>query len=293
MIALLIALSLLVLMAGVVLWASGGKLVFGEQGVGTVEAMPDSLAESLEAPSEALTLFSCNLGYGLGDTSLDAVQTNEAIYDRLDRVIEEIAGSEADAALLQEVDFSSSRTGCIPQLHYMAAALGWGYVAAITTWECRYLPLPRSQAGRVRAGQGIISRLPLEHNSWQRFAQPRWGLSRAAAMFAPHDAVQVVDMRCGVRGVRLVQAHLSSSHGNRHSERHDELLAVMRRVGMPSCIVTGVDRHAAEVIGDGVGFQAKAGEVLLGSIWSRAEVRLLSPLSGVSEHAPVLVKLKL
>ena len=112
-------------------------------------------------------------------------------------------------------------------------------------------------------------------------------------MFAPHDAVQVVDMRCGVRGVRLVQAHLSSSHGNRHSERHDELLAVMRRVGMPSCIVTGVDRHAAEVIGDGVGFQAKAGEVLLGSIWSRAEVRLLSPLSGVSEHAPVLVKLKL
>ena len=163
-------------MAGAVLWASGGRLVFEEQGVGTVEAMPDSLAESLAAPSEALTLFSFNLGYGLGDRSADAVQASEAIYDRLDRVIEEIAVSEADAALLQEVDFSSSRTGCIPQLHYMAAALGWGYVAAITTWECRYLPLPRSQAGRVRAGQGIISRLPLEHNSWQRFAQPRWGL---------------------------------------------------------------------------------------------------------------------
>ena len=293
MIVLLVVFSLLVLIAGVVLWAGGGKLVFGEQGVGTVEAMPDSLAESLDAPTEALTLFSCHLGYGLGDTSVDAVQASEAIYDRLDRVIEEIAVSEADAALLQEVDFSSSRTGWIPQLHYMAAALGWGYVAAITTWECRYLPLPRSQAGRVRAGQGIISRLPLEHNSWQRFAQPRWGLFRPAAMFAPQDAVQVVDMRCGVRGVRLVQAQLASRHGSRHSGRQDELLAVMRRVGMPSCVVTGVGRRAAEVIGDGLGFQAEAGDVLLGSIWTRAEVRLLSPLSGVSDHAPVLVKLDL
>ena len=71
------------------------------------------------------------------------------------------------------------------------------------------------------------------------------------------------------------------------------MLAVMRRVGMPSCVVTGVERHAAEVIGEGLGYQAEAGDVLLGSIWSRAEVRLLTPLSGVSDHAPVLVKLEL
>ena len=291
--AVLIALSLLLVAVGVALWASGGKVVFEKQGVGTLEAMPGSLTESFAAPSEVLTLFSYNLEYGLGDTRVGAAQTGKAIYDRLDRVIEEIAASEADAALLQAVDFASSRTGYIPQLHYVAAALGWGYVAAITTWECRYLPLPRSQAGRVRAGQGIISRLPLEHNSWQRFAPPRWGFSKPAALFASHDAVQVVDMRCGVRGVRLVQAHLASRRGGWHRQRQDELVAILRRVGMPSCVVTGVDWHTAEAIGVVLGFRAKVGDVVLGSTWSGAEVLLLPPLAGVSEHVPVLVKLKL
>ena len=290
MIALSIVLTLLIFVVAAVLWASGGKIVFEKQGVGTIEAMPGSLSDSSAAPSDALTLFSFDLQYGLGDMRISVPQTKQAIYDRLDRVIEEIAASDADAALLQAVDFSSGRTGYIPQLHYMAAALGWGYVAAITTWECRYLPLPRSQAGGVRAGQGIISRLPLEHNSWQRLEESRWELSKAVALFAPHGAVQVVDMRCGARGVRLVQANLASRQRGR---RRDELLAAMRRVVMPSCVVTGVDRHSAELIGLVLGLQVKAGDVLLGSTWSCAEVHLQSPLTGVSQHAPVLVRLQL
>ena len=290
MIVVLMAVSILIVMVGVALWASGSEVVFEEQGAGIVEAMPGSLAESFVAPSEVLILFSYNLVYGLGDMRVRAAQTEEAIYDRLDRVVEEIAASDADAATLQAVDFASSRTGFIQQLHYVAAALGWGYVAAVTTWECRYLPLPRSQAGRVRAGQGIISRLPLEQNSWHRLAPSRWRISEPTAPFAPQDTVQVVDMRCGTRGVRLVQAHLAPRVGDR---RQDELLSVMRRVGMPSCVVTGVDRQTAEVIGSALGFQAGAGGVLLGSIWSRAEVRPLPPLAEVSGHAPVLVKLML
>ena len=289
----LIALSLLIVVVGMALWASGSKIVTEEQGVGTVEAMPCSLSESSAVPSETLTLFSYDLGYGLGDMKTRAPLAGEAIHDRLDRLIEEIAASGADAALLQAVDFASSRTGCIPQLHYVAAALGWGYVAAITTWECRYLPLPLSHAGRVRAGQGVISRLPLEHNSWRRFTPLRRGISKATPPFVPYDAVQVVDMRCGVRGVRLVQAHLASRLSGWRGRRQDELLAVLRRVGMPSCVVTGVDRQAAEAIGMVMGLRAEAGDVLLGSTWCHAEVRLLPPLAGVSENAPVLVRLKL
>ena len=49
-----------------------------------------------------------------------------AVYDRLDAVIEAIAASGADVALLQEVDFASRRTYDIDQLQ-LAAALGWGF----------------------------------------------------------------------------------------------------------------------------------------------------------------------
>ena len=88
MIPLLLTLSLLIAVVGAALWASGGKTVHEEQGVGTVEAMPGSLSESSAAPCTALTLFSYDLGYGLGGTRLGAAQASEAVYDRLDRVVE-------------------------------------------------------------------------------------------------------------------------------------------------------------------------------------------------------------
>lgn len=292
----LIALILLAAVAGVVLWAGGGKTVFETQGVGIVEAMPGRLPESSVPPSDVLTLYSYNLTYALGGASRrSAPQGAAAVYDRLDRVIEAIAACGADAALLQAVDFASRRTDDIAQLHYMAAALGWGYAAAVTTWECRYLPAPWRQAGRVRAGLGVISRLPLEHNSWQRLPQSR-AFPLLAALFAPHDAVQVVDVRCGVRGVRLVQAQLASFRAG-GSRREEQLAAILRRVVMPSCVMTGVDEATADGIcahlGAAPALRAEAGGVLLGSGWPDAEAQVLTPLAGVSEHAPVLVKLPL
>ena len=293
----LIALGLLVVVAGAVLWAGGGKTVFEAQGVGIVEAVPGSLPESAAVPSEVLILFSYNLAYGLGDAGSGAApQTEAAVYDRLDRAIEAIAACEADAALLQAVDFASRRSGCIPQLHYMAAALGWGYVAAITNWECRYLPMPWRHAGRVRAGQGIISRLPLEHNSWQRLPQSRV-FPLLAALFAPHDAVQVVDMRCGVRGVRLMQAHLAPRRAGRYQQREEQLSAIVRGVAMPGGVMTGVDEPTADGVYAALGAAStlypETGGVLLGNSWTDAKVCVLPPLAGVSEHAPVLVKLRL
>ena len=293
----LMALVLLVVAAGVILWAGGGKTVFEAQGVGIVEAISGSLPGSSAVPSDVLVLFSYNLAYGLGGSERrSAPPGTTAVYDRLDRVIEAIAACGADTALLQAVDFASRRTGCMAQLHYMAAALGWGYVAAVTTWECRYLPAPWRQAGRVRAGQGIISRLPLEHNSWQRLPQAR-AFPLLAALFAPHDAVQVVDMRCGVRGVRLMQAHLGMPRTGRHQQREERLAAIVRRVAMPGCVMMGIDEATADGICSNLGatpaLHTETGGVLLGSSWVNAEVRVLSPLADVSTHAPVVVKLRL
>ena len=293
----LIALILLIAVSGVILWAGGSKTVFEAQGVGIVEAIPEGLPEASAVPSDALTLFSYNLNYGLGDAEARATpQTDAAVYDRLDCVIEAIAACGADAALLQAVDFASRRTDCVAQLHYTAAALGWGYVAAITTWECRYLPAPWRHAGGVRAGLGVISRLPLEHNSWQRLPQSR-AFPLLAALFAPHDAVQVVDVRCGVRGVRLMQVHLTPRRASRQQRREEQLGAIARRTAMPSCVMTGVDAATADGIcvhlGATPALRPEAGGVLLGSGWPDAKVRVLPPLAGVSDHVPVLVKLPL
>ena len=296
MVVVLIVLALLVVVTVAILWAGGGKTVFEAQGAGIVEAVPGSLPESAAVPSEVLTLFSYNLAYGLGDAGSGvAPRTAAAVYDRLDRVIEAIAACAADAALLQAVDFASHRTSFIPQLHYVAAALGWGYVATVTTWECRYLPVPWRQAGRVRAGLGVISRLPLEHNGWQR--PPQWrAFSLLAALFVPYQTVQVVDVRCGVRGVRLVQAHLAPVRAGRH-RREEEMAAILRRVVMPSCVMAGVDEATADGICAHLGatraLRPQAGGVLLGNGWPDAKVRVLTPLAGVSEHDPLLVELPL
>jgi hypothetical protein len=83
------------------------------------------------SPAEELLVLSYSIAYGLGDPRQPGRRLEPAaVYDRLDAVIETIAASGADVALLQEVDFASRRTYDIDQLQYIAAALGWGFVAS-------------------------------------------------------------------------------------------------------------------------------------------------------------------
>ena len=177
MIEVVVALVLVLLLLGGLVWAGGGKTIHETQGSGIIESIPDALEREPAAP-ETLVVLSYDLAYGLG-TQRSRVPPPEitTIYDRLDQIVETIAGSGADVALLQEVDFASRRTHDIDQLHYIAAALGWGFAARALTWECRYLPFPcwpfGRPTGRLRAGMGVISRYPLIQNTRQRLSQPR------------------------------------------------------------------------------------------------------------------------
>ncbi|TMA59032.1 MAG: hypothetical protein E6J80_04190, partial [Deltaproteobacteria bacterium] len=151
-------LAILLLLLGAVLWAGGGKTLHEPHGSGIVEAIPGALEASLPPPPE-LTVLSYSIAYGLNDSPSTGLPPGPAtVYDCLDAIIETIAASGADVVLLQEVDFASRRTYDIDQLHYIAEALGWGFVARVITWECRYLPYPFwppwRHAGRLRAGQG-------------------------------------------------------------------------------------------------------------------------------------------
>lgn len=235
-------LIILLLLLSAVLWAGGGKTLHEPHGSGIVEAMPGAL-ETEPAASEELVVLSYSLAYGLGDLPSPRLPHDAiAFYDRLDQIIETIAASGADVILLQEVDFASRRTHDVDQLQYIAAALGWGFVARVITWECRYLPAPLwppwQHTGRLRAGQGIISRYPLVQNTRQRLAQsPAQPL--LSPLFAPYRTVQMVDVQCGGRTLRLLNVHLEPHDVATRQRQAEELVAFVRQVATPNCVLMG------------------------------------------------------
>lgn len=242
MIEAVVALAVILLVLGGLVWAGGGKTVHETQGSGIIESIPDALEREPAAP-EALVVLSYDLAYGLGTphsgtSPADAV----AMCDRLDQIIEAIAASGADVALLQEVDFASRRTHNIDQLYYIAAALGWGFAARAITWECRYLPYPcwpfGRPIGRLRAGMGVISRYPLVQNTRQRLSQP-WSQPLLAAWFCPYHTVQMVDVQCSSQTIRLLSVHLEARDAATRQQQARELVAFVRQVATPASVLVG------------------------------------------------------
>jgi endonuclease/exonuclease/phosphatase family metal-dependent hydrolase len=242
MMALVVMLILLGLLLGALLWAGGGKTVHESQGSGIIEAIPDAL-EREPAATGTLVVLTYDLAYGLGEQRHGAVSSGIAtIYDRLDHLVETIAASGADVALLQEVDFASQRTHDIDQLHYIAAALGWGFAARAITWECRYLPYPvwpvGQPTGRVRAGMGVISRYPLVQNTRQRLPQER-AVPGLAPLFSPYPTIQMVDVQCGTQTLRLFNVHLGASDATTRQRQAHDLVEFVRQVETPVSVLMG------------------------------------------------------
>jgi len=188
-------------------------------------------------------VVSYSIAYGLGvSRSADLPGAAIALYDRLDQIIETIAASGADVVLLQEVDFASRRSYDVDQLQYIAAALGWGFVARVITWECRFLLVPCwppwRQTGRLRAGQGIISRYPLVQNRRQRLSQPP-AQPLFAPLFAPYHTVQMVDVQCSGRTLRLLNVQLEPHDVATRQRQAEEVVTFVRQVATPNCVLMG------------------------------------------------------
>jgi endonuclease/exonuclease/phosphatase family metal-dependent hydrolase len=330
MLEVVVTLSVLLLLLGAVLWAGGGKTLHAAQGSGIIEAVPGAL-EASPLPAEELVVLSYSIAYGLGDTRQHGRRAGPAaVYDRLDAVIETIAASGADVALLQEVDFASRRTYDVDQLQYIAAALGWGFVARVITWECRYLPVPfwapQRHAGRLRAGQGVISRYPLVQNTRQRLSQ-RLTQPLLTPLFSPYRTVQMVDMQCGDRSVRLLNVHLEPDDAITRQRQAQELVAFVRHVATPNCVLMGaLNSVAAEMTARANGpvvsqdrtldmitnglrdrlrlvtemhlpsvpaaSQYRRHHVMVGPGLQTAETQVLMPDEPVSNYLPLLVRLR-
>jgi endonuclease/exonuclease/phosphatase family metal-dependent hydrolase len=241
MIALLVVLLLLGVLLAALLWAGGGKTLHEPHGSGIIEAISDAF-EREPAATGTLVVLTYDLGYGLGEPHKPASALAASIYDRLDHIVETVAAVGADVALFQEVDFASQRTHGIDQLHYIAAALGWGFAARAITWECRYLPYPvwpvGRPTGRVRAGMGVISRYPLVQNTRQRLPQAR-SMPVLAPLFLPHHVVQMVDVQCGTQTLRLCNVHLDAHDVTSRQRQARALAEFVRHIATPVSVLMG------------------------------------------------------
>jgi endonuclease/exonuclease/phosphatase family metal-dependent hydrolase len=309
------------LLLGVLLWSGGGKTIQAAQCSGIIEAIPDAWEQS-PVPVESLVVLSYNLGYGFGEQWQAQPFAIGALCDRLDQIAETIAASGADVALLQEVDFASQRTHYIDQLHYIAAALGWGFAARAITWECRYLPYPLwplgRQAGRLRAGMGVISRYPLVQNMRQRLSQAS-ALPGLARLFWPYHTVQMVDVQCGSRTLRLLHVHLGAERVAARQQQARELVDFVRQVETPTTVLMGAfcaadsgevaasmggERSAEQTVdivtaalrgrfrvAPAVAVHTYAQQLLIGSGLQASEIRVVSLATPVPRQLPLVVRL--
>src|SRR2546428_4435630 len=86
---------------------------------------------------------------------------------------------------------------------------------------------PWRQTGRLRAGQGIISRYPLVQNRRQRLSQPP-AQPLLAPLFAPYCTVQMVDVQCSGRTIRVLNVHLEPHDVATRQRQAEELVTFVR-----------------------------------------------------------------
>ncbi len=311
-------LSILVLLVFGLRWAGGGKTLHEAEGSGIIESIPDAM-EQYPVPSHTLTIMSFNLAYALGGQHGAAQSSDPAeVYDRLDQMVETIAASGADVALLQAVDFASQRSHDIDQLHYIAAALGWGFAARATTWQCRYVPYPLWPSGRppgrVRAGMGVISRFPLVQNTRRRLLPS--GVNACVAPFLPSHMVQMVDVQCGAQMIRLFNVHLHGGEPATRQQQAQALVAFVQPISTSSSVLMGSFNAAVQssdmtmrFIMDGLGeryriaidteltYPATAPHSRLDHVFTASglevlETRVAREALAVTEHLPLVTHLR-
>ncbi len=115
------------------------------------------------------TLVTYNIGYLSGMTNNQAIETDQAFYQKnMEQVIATFQAQQPDLIAFQEIDFGADRSYQVDQLRTLAEALGMAHMAKAINWDKRYVPFPyfppSAHFGRVLSGQGILSRFPLANH---------------------------------------------------------------------------------------------------------------------------------
>lgn len=256
--------GLLLLSAGLWLWASGGALGEGERSGEIVDfgvapgALPSAEAGAAGVGTPArLTLLTWNLAWARGtdpDPGHNPPVARARYEDHLRRMGALIRRRGADIVLLQEIDFGAARSHGLDELALLARASGLRYGARAVSWRARYVPYPywppREHYGRMLSGGAVLSRFPIRVNRVLLHAKP----STQPWWYRPFYLwryTQVVQLQRGDQRLWVVNNHLEAfDRVNREAQAQTllrvvgELAARLREVADERLLVVGGDLNA-------------------------------------------------
>jgi endonuclease/exonuclease/phosphatase family metal-dependent hydrolase len=166
----------------------------------------------------------------------------------------------------------------------------------------------------------------LVQNTRQRLSQP---LTQPllSPLFSPYHTVQMVDMQCGDRTVRLLNVHLEPRDTVTRQRQAQELVAFVRQVATPNCVLMGAlsnvasegtarsngstisQDRALDMITSGLRdrlrmvtamhppsppgpLHARREHALVGPGLQIVETQIVKPDEPVSDHLPLLLRLR-
>ncbi len=175
-----------------------------------------------------LKILTWNISYAHGNGSEGASgwRRHPALHyeNALSAMATLIRNTGTDIALLQEVDFDSSRSHRRNQLDTLARRSGLLHRAPCVSWNLPWVPYPGlnplNHFGKVRSGGGILSRFPIRNVQTDLLPKPRENPEWYNLLYL-HRYFQIVE----TGGLRILNLHLEAfSQENRtlHLMRLDE-----------------------------------------------------------------------
>jgi len=212
------------LVFGLGFWAAGGWPEPDVLDV-PVEKGVEPRLKPKEIPAK-LRILSYNIHFGVGRKEDLKARRSRLELERIQKGLAElISRLEPDIVLLQEVDFDSDRTANINQMHELAAATGFPYMAPVVTWKKNWLPYPgldpRQHYGKMLSGQAVLSRFPITANRRLRLPQPQAN-SLIYNAFYLNRALQEVDIDVAGRPLKVFNTHTEAfdvSNRQQHAEQ--------------------------------------------------------------------------
>jgi endonuclease/exonuclease/phosphatase family metal-dependent hydrolase len=173
----LVILFILVFVAGSIFYAAGPGYSSKEFPSEGIRQFDEYIARTHSSIPNEITAIAYNIGYASAEKNNEPVElSRDEVMRNLDSMISALKELDPDIVFLQEVDLGASRTFNINQMEYLARGLEMPYAAYVVTWNKRYVAWPywppKIHFGKMLSGQAILSRFPIESESFIRFVKP-------------------------------------------------------------------------------------------------------------------------
>jgi endonuclease/exonuclease/phosphatase family metal-dependent hydrolase len=234
-----------VLSAALVVWMAGGL-----QSAKSFDIAPFGRADA-PASRETLTVVVWNIawGFGWGSEGNGRAKPAQHFRESVAKIGEQLAALDADLALLQEVDFSATRSGLFDQAELIAARAQLPYVAHAPSWTANWVPFPywppREHFGRMRSGGAILSRYPITTNSVRLLEKPpeyAWWYK----LFYPFRYLQRCTVRVGELDILVWNTHLEAFKEKNRVEQATEVKKLLQEMSpeIRAAVIFGGDLNA-------------------------------------------------